>query len=156
MQFTIPCLPLPFSVTMEDFADWMESAFERIEADTGQVVPIILFEPRDWPKHLPPPPVSTAPDAMIVVPIMPEIIAHCFRSLKEVEKREPQRERGIFNVKIKGNTPMKSIFRQMAAASVSVFSMSGKEDSTFFLRTHFTISEFLKEVAKPVETLPNN
>ena len=158
-QDIVPCFPLPYSAPMMEMGEWMHSAFERIERDTGQTVPVILFEPHpDWQTYRPAPAVSPAPQALIVIPIIPAVTAHCFRALAEVEKREPAVEHclGPARIKLKGNTPMKSIFKQMAAVPLTVFSFNDEETSIFFLRTRFTISEFLREFEKPVEPVPNN
>ena len=154
MQFTIPCFPLSERTTMADLMEHAGMAWDAFERQTGQTAPLLLFQPLpEWPQYQEVPKVSKEPEQLIVIAAMPQIVTHCLNGLAEVEKREPQykQEARHRRIKINFKTPMKNLFRQMADIPLTVFSMNYPEGSVFFLRTRFTIAEFLREVEKPVD-----
>lgn len=73
-------------------------------------------------------------------------------ALAEVEKREPAAgARPRIDITMKGNTPLKQVYRRMADYPITVLSISWADDpnmTLFFLRTAFTISEMQKEIPK--------
>ncbi len=78
------------------------------------------------------------------------------RALQEVEKREPKLEnQRTPKIAIKPNTPLRSIFKQMANIPMTVFSLTDGDDpdsTIFFIRTAFTLSELHKELPKVLVT----
>jgi len=156
-QVQIPLFPIDQKTTWSEFPDIVEVFATHFEERTGDFPPMLIFEPSE--KLFAPGSkfnVSEAPEEIIVVSISPDVSNAMFEALKRVEAREPK---GIpyqsKPVKIKDNTPIKSIFRQMAAMPVTVYSLTfllSDSDSitVFFVRTPFTVSEFRREMEMPI------
>jgi hypothetical protein len=160
MQFQIPCFPLSYRSTWAELPEILEIFMSGVEERTGTSSPLLVFEPHpDWPDYGPLPFISEAPEELVVVALEQSVRAACFRALERVESREPKYAGHTPSkkpLKFKENTPIKSFFRQMAEMPVTAFSITFPDDgpdaiSIFFLRTPFTVSEFRREMHKPIE-----
>lgn len=160
MQFQIPCFPLSYRTTCAKLPELFEVATEELEERTGMFPPLLIFEPHpDWTEDDPLPLISDAPEELIVVALEQQVRAACFQALGRIEDREPKnplRRSSNQRLKFKENTRIKSVFRQMNEMPITVFSLTFPDDgpdaiSIFFLRTPFTISEFRRELLKPIE-----
>ena len=136
----------------------------HLELDKSDVKTMLMFIPVKRPSA---PsviqPLSETPDELIVYGIGSIVLHDIFRALKQVEKREPHRVHAIpkSGIRFCGNTPISNVFEQMAAIPMTVLSFTypdrQPEDpkyplpfTFFFIRTRFTVSELLRELARPV------
>jgi len=119
---------------------------------------MLIFEPLEH-SNIPgyQPTISQAPEELIIVTVISAVRDATFAALARVENFEPKPpgDKPTKPMKIKENTPLKSIFRQMAAMPATVFSFSFPQDdgepaTIFFLRTAFTISQFRREMERPI------
>lgn len=103
------------------------------------------------------PTLSEAPEELVVFALGQMVRNAVFEALERVAEREPKiADRTVKLPKFKENTPLKSFFRQMAEMPATVFSLTFPDDSPdsatiFFLRTPFTVSEFRREMHRPIE-----
>ncbi len=160
MQIQIPCYPISYKSTWAELPEIVEEFSNHTMEMMGHDSPLVLFEPvPDWPAYGQPPTISEAPKEMIVIAVLQAVRDACFQALERVAEREPKVPSHTptrTSIKAKGNTPMKSFFRQMEQAAITVFSVSIPDDgpdaiTIFFLRTPFTVSEFRREIARPIE-----
>ena len=159
MQFQIPCFPISYRTTFAELPDVFEIFIDGADEQTGSCPPFLLFEPHpEWPIHGRLPVISDAPEELIVAAWVPWIREACFQALGRVEAREPKYPSHTpkKSLKFKDNTPVKALFRKMAEMPLTVFSITLPDDgpdsiSIFFLRTPFTVSEFRREIAQPIE-----
>jgi hypothetical protein len=157
-QEQIPQLPVSEKTTWGELPDLLGAAVQVCEEKFGGCPPVLIFQPieqSNFPGYQPT--ISQAPEELIVVTVIPRIRDAAFAALERVEAREPKHPGGPppKMPKIKDNTPFKSVFRQMAAMPATVFSISltqddGENATIFFLRTAFTISEFRREMERPI------
>ena len=151
------CFPVSEKTVWSEIPEVMAVYGRIIYEKFGDVGPALILEPHP-PWRLPSqiPKVSEAPEELIIIPVDPLLLKASFKVLEDVEAREPKLpKKKKTEIIIKGNTPMKSIFRQMAAIPVTVFSVTVGADTTdpvtiFFLRTAFTISEFRRGITGTV------
>ena len=155
-QVKVPIVPVPDRTKFEDFLSYSEQMWERFCKETGQVSPIMIFEPCDaprFPTELPA--ASEAPEELIICAVGREARQMIRAALDEIEKREPHLPKNhLFNFKLKPNTPLKAIFREMAASPLTVFSFAFAEDGPdsgimFFIRTGFTVNELRRAFTQP-------
>jgi len=149
MQIRI--LPVSERTTWGELPEVFEATFTFYEKN-GEVPPLLVFESCEEPL-IPSEVPSEAPEELIIVSLESSVKQEVFQALKRVEAREPEypTEHSQKSLKIKDNTPLKSIFRQMTEMPVTVFSMPLLNDDPdaiciFFIRTAFTISEFRREL----------
>jgi hypothetical protein len=136
----------------------MEAVVTAFEERNETVPPLLIFEPCEESRIPGPAPTpSDAPEELVVVAVGQVVREAVFEALERVEAREPNipvnPKRKV--PKFKDSTPLKSFFRQMAALPATVFSLTFPDDgpdsgTIFFLRTAFTISEFRREVQRPI------
>ena len=152
----VPVLPIPESTCFADIAEYCEATIDLFTKKGAKIHPVLLFEvvgaPRGGSGKIE---LSAAPERMLIVVVEKETRNALLEALRRVEKREPKMRdpNRQARIKIKDNTPIKSIFKQMAAIPFTVFSITFAEDmanSVFFLRTAFTISELQKEIQATV------
>jgi hypothetical protein len=159
-QAQYPVLPLSERETFGDFTAQLEDVFTLLEGK-GMAGPILLFEVCEddrWrpAEHLT---LSAAPERMVIVSLAKEVSTAVFKALEAVAEREPRipQSRNA-KVSLKPNTPLKSVYRQMAAIPITVFSLTlgnDADDATiFFLRTPFTIGELQKELPNVIIDTP--
>jgi hypothetical protein len=153
MQIQIPLLPISERIRMDEFTAVFENTVNFLYKKFGTVPPILIFEPlAESYLSSAKPYVSEAPEELVVASIGENTTEAIFQALKQVEEREPQypSESKRKSLKIKDNTPLKNLFRQMAEMPLTVFSFSVPAEadsvSIFFLRTAFTVSEFRREI----------
>ena len=158
MQIKIPLLTISERTTLGGMTDVFEDAVFFLEQQTGSVSPLLLFEPvKESRIPSQKSSVSEAPEELLVVALDETISQAVFQALKRVEAREPSypTEQKRKSFKLKENTPLKSVFRQMAEMPLTVFSISSPVEaeaaSIFFLRTAFTVSVFRHEIELPIE-----
>ncbi len=160
MQIQIPCFPISYKSTWEEIPEIVEEFSNHAMEVMENCPPLLLFEPHpDWPTYGQPPVISEAPEEMIIIATLQPIRDACFQALERVAEREPQVPSHAptrISLKFKGNTPVKSFFRQMEEMAITVFSLTIPDDgpdavSVFFLRTPFTVSEFRREISRPIE-----
>ena len=159
MEMQIPCLPISERTTWIDLPDRFMEFLEAVEEQTGLCPPMMIFEPQPDPRvpgHRAT--VSEAPEELVVVAVGSEVRAACFQALERVAEREPKLppDHPVKSLKVKGNTPLKSFFRQMTEIPATVISLTLSADdpdapTVFFLRTPFTVSEFRREMNTPLE-----
>ncbi|HEY5043661.1 MAG TPA: hypothetical protein VIK53_16940 [Verrucomicrobiae bacterium] len=144
-------MPISERITWGELPDLFEITFTVYEQN-GEVPPLLVFEPCEEPL-IPSEVPSEAPEELLILSLESSVKQEVFQALKRVETRETEypKEHSQRSLKIKDNTPLKSIFRQMAEMPVTVFSMPLLDDdpdaiSIFFIRTAFTISEFRREL----------
>lgn len=155
-QFQIPCFPISERTTWSELPDVFDAVADALPEESFP--PLLLFEPHPETKFPHQVPVmSEAPEELLIVAVLPDVRAACFRALERVEGREPKLadENPRKSLKFKDNTPIKSFFRQMAEMPATVVSLTFPDDSPdaatiFFLRTSFTISEFRREIQEPI------
>ena len=123
---------------------------------TGEGLRLIMVEPMEE-SRIPDYEPGLAPDELLVVAVDPVVRQAVFEALKRIEPREPisPQEHTVRTPKIEENTRLRSIYRQMADMPATVFSLTlpcedGEPGTIFFLRTAFTISEFRREIEKPI------
>lgn len=157
-QQQIPQIPVSEKTTWGELPDLLGAAVQICEEKFGGCPPMLIFEPLEH-SNIPgyQPTISQAPEELIVVTVIPQVRDAAFAALERVEAFEPKHPGGPAPKipKIKENTPFKSIFRQMAAMPATVFSVTFPQDdgepaSIFFLRTAFTISQFRREMERPI------
>lgn len=157
-QVQIPCLRIPNRTTWGEVPTIMQLAGESCEAQTGSVPPMLIFEPYEESRlpHLKAKP-SDVPEELIVMALGQMMRQAALDALERVAAREPNvSSQAPKSMKIKPNTPMKSIFRQMSEMPATVFSITSLDDNgeggsaIFFLRTAFTVSEFRREIQLPI------
>jgi len=156
-QVQVPIYPVPERTKFSDFMELSGKVWEAFTKDTGINTPVFIFEPYEAPRHpAPPPRASEAPEEIIVVSMGQGPREAIFEALKRIETREPklQQQRPL-NITLKPNTPLKSIYRQMAEVPATVFSLTLGEDSDagaiFFIRTGFTVNQLRHEMNQPVK-----
>ena len=132
-------------------------SYEEQEHDSYP--PLLIFEPYEESRI----PgfvarISEAPEELLVIAIEPSVREAVLQALECVAAREPLNppQGPPKTIKLKPNTPLKSVFRQMAEAHLTVFSITVPSDSPyfttyFFMRTPFTISEFRRELHQATE-----
>jgi hypothetical protein len=157
-QEQIPQIPVPENTTWGELPELVGAAVQICEEKFGGCPPVLIFEPIEQ-SNIPgyQPTISQAPEELIVVAVIPQIRDAALAALERVEASEPKHPGGPPPKlpRIKDNTPFKSIFRQMAAMPATAFSISfpqddGENATIFFLRTAFTISEFRREMERPI------
>ena len=101
--------------------------------------------------------ISEAPEELIVATFSGDILQACYAALEIVATREPKiTAQKSTRLKFKANFSMKRIFCQMTEIPITVFSMAMTADPTeaglspFFIRMPFTISEFKREIQRPM------
>ncbi len=150
----IPVLPISERDVLEDLRPFFADVLEMLDRK-NMPAPVLLFEVCEDDRRRPGEELkmSDAPERMVVFAAA-EFRDAVMKALKAVESREPRvPQNPSRRIKLKGNTPLKSVFRQMAEVPITVFSMTDadfREATTFFLRTAFTITELRKELPNVV------
>jgi hypothetical protein len=155
-QIQIPLIPIPDDIRFGDLGELFLGTLDHLEKNGIGPFPVLIYEvcdPPDRPDELVEP--SQAPERVIAISISDTSRDSLMRSLAEVEKREPPypTPANTIRINLKDKTPLRSIFKQMAAHPLTVFSITLPEKAAgtlFFLRTAFTISELQKELPKMV------
>ncbi len=148
-QYQVPILPMSEKTTLGESGEFIAGCIDLLEERGTPMQPVMVFAVVAGPLQRAF--LAHAIDAMLLVILDAKIRDAVMEALSRVEMREPkpQATPETRKIKFKDNTPVKSIFKQMAAQSMTVLSLTFTEDlngSFFFLRTPFTISEFLKEL----------
>ena len=154
-QIQIPLLPISEKTRMDELQGTFLYSLNYLHEKFGQAPPVLLFEPlSEVNLSSSQPTLSKTPENLLVASIFPSVTESIFQALKTVEAKEPpypsdQKRKAI---KLKENTPLKNLFRQMAEMPLTVFSVTvpaeAESVSIFFLRTAFTIGEFQKEIQR--------
>ena len=155
-QIHIPSIPIPDNTTFGELPELLSATMEALEAK-DMMFPVLFYEVCDkpaWPNvDLQP---SQAPERLLVLAPHAPTRDAVLRALQDVEKREPKLEsQRAPRVTIKPNTPLRSVFKQMASIPMTVFSLTDGDDpdsTIFFIRTAFTLSEFRKELPRVLVT----
>jgi hypothetical protein len=156
-QVQIPLLPISERTRIDELTGVFEFTINYLNEQFGNVPPVLIFEPLSESYiSSAQPSVSEAPEELLVATVFPATTQAIFQALKRVEEREPKyppdQKRKL--LKIKENTPLKNLFRQMTEMPLTVFSISpppGADSvSLFFIRTPFTVSEFRREIQQIV------
>ena len=121
----------------------------------GEALRLLIIEPMEE-SRIPDYEPGLAPEELVVVAVDPVVRQAVFEALSRIESREPvsPHNETVKTPQIHENTPLRSIYRQMADMPAAVFSLTmhcddGEPGTIFFLRTAFTISEFRREIEKP-------
>lgn len=150
--------PVPF-VTMSDTVctDQLANLWPRILAsarppENGPCrLPLLaFFLGSNLPQSLMPL-LPVHPDRLFLIAADPAGSALVMTALRAVALREPNHgELRLGRLDIGGKTPLREIFRQMAAGPLSVFSLTlpGSGGTMFFVRTPFTIKCLFDELAR--------
>lgn len=152
-QVQVPIIPIPDNARFGEMPSICEVVLESMEKGRTPTFPVMLLEVCDTPtwrhEKLPQ---SASPERMVCIAVDPKSRDAIMAALAEVEKREPASvPRPKVDFTLKGNTPMKQIFRRMADLPITVLSLTAQDDfdaTIFFVRTAFTISELQKELPK--------
>lgn len=156
-QIGIPCVAIRDSVRWGDFIDLLEDFVTAYVNDTDITPPMFMVEPQPPDSFTSPFAISEAPEELIVATFSDDILQACYAALEIISTREPKiTAQKSTRLKFKANFSMKRIFHQMAEIPITVFSVAANSDSTeaglslFFIRTPFTISEFKREIQRPM------
>jgi hypothetical protein len=153
-QVRIPIRPISERTRLGNFPDVLANIIEVAER-RGETVPtLLLFEPVKEGGN-PAAIAASTTSALVVVTFGQEMRTMTFEALKRVEAREPEFPRNVEQKppRLEYDASLKIIFREMAAAPMTVFSLtlSDDEDATtlFFVRTAFTVGELIRELEVP-------
>ena len=156
-QIGIPCVAIRDSVRWGEFIDLLESFVFAYENNTGIAPSMFMVEPQPSDGFTSPFAISEAPEELIVATFSGDILQACYAALEIVATREPKiTAQKSTRLKFKANFSMKRIFCQMTEIPITVFSMAMTADPTeaglspFFIRMPFTISEFKREIQRPM------
>jgi hypothetical protein len=153
----IPCFPISERTTFSELPQVVDARVIPYEEEIGGALPMFIFDPRpEWGATGRLLSSNDAPERMVIVALEPELRAASFRALEKVQAIEPSGAKPQLRKlpRIKENTPLKSIFRQMEESQLTVFSLTFPDNgpdaiTTFFLRTTFTIENFRRIVMDP-------
>jgi len=155
-QTKIPCFPISETTTWGEIPMVISTVVDVWADATGEGLRLLIVEPMEEsriPDYIP----GLAPEELLVIAVDPVMRQAVFEALQRVELREPvpPHKQTVKTPKIEENSTFKSIYRQMAEMPATVFSLTmpcddGEPETLFFLRTAFTISEFRREIEKPI------
>ena len=155
-QTKIPCFPISEQTTWSEIPAVISAVVDVWANATGESLRLLIVEPMeesDIADYEP----GLVPEELLVIAVDPVVRQAVFEALKRVESREPAfpHQQTVKTPKIEENTPLKSIYRHMADMPATVFSVTlpganGEPGTVFCLRTAFTISEFRREIEKPI------
>jgi hypothetical protein len=156
-QVKIPCFPMPETTEWNEIATAIDLTVQAYSIATGEGLSLLIYEPVESVSAMSDYVPSEAPEKLIVIAVFPEIREAIFGALKEIETREPKigRDEPVAMPKLTGTTTLRTVFRHMEEmpATVLSFTVPCEEDepgTIFFLRSAFTISEFRREIEKPI------
>lgn len=155
-QIQIPLIPIPDDILFGELGELFLGTLDNLEKNRIGPFPVLIYEvcdPPDRPDEQIEP--SQAPERVIAISITNDSRDALMRALAEVERREPPypNPRKPVKINLRDNTPLRSVFKQMAALPLTVFSMTQPDQDAgtlFFIRTAFTISELQKELPKMI------
>lgn len=94
---------------------------------------------------------SANPTRMIVMTYNVVVRDAVAKALSAVGARETPRPLARATLKVKGNTPLNNLFKQLEEVPLTMFSMTNQKNpasTLFFVRTPETIAEFKRELAQ--------